>query len=224
MHQITKNNIMEIQTQEQQRFNSYYRANQILRQNNKLLTALIILLVLTNIGSVYIFTQSQWVSVAGQKLEVHRSFTDPYQKINAETHTKNFVERMFSFEPSSYEENLSVVQSWANSEVYDKYYNFFYLQKQEDTKQPLYFSWIENDLLIDVEIDEISSFYQEDNSIVVRLKGKQIFKKSFDYAINESNSFEIAAVVEPLQFISDKNRMGMLITQLIIEDNGVAAN
>lgn len=210
---------MEIQTQEQQRFNSYYRANQILKQNNKLLTVLIVLLVASNIASVYIFTQSQWVSVAGQKLEVHRAFADPYQKINAETHAKAFVERMFSFEPSSYEENLSTVQNWANAEVYDKYHNFFYVQKQEDTQQPLYFSWIENDLLIDVEIDEISSFYQEDNTIVVRLKGKQVFKKSFDYDINEASTFEMAAVVEPLQFMSDKNRMGMLITQLVIEES-----
>ncbi|WP_020531005.1 hypothetical protein [Flexithrix dorotheae] len=201
--------------------NSYYRAVQILKAQNALLVILVIVLVLTNIGSLYLSQATSWVSLPGQVIEVEKSFSNPYLDYNAEMHTEAFIKAMFTFEPATYESNLNKAQNWAEPHIYEQYYNFYYQDKQPETNVPLYYTWVENNVLVDVEMDSIKSHFNEENEIVVQFYGKQIFKKSFDYSRQTVTIFNAAAVVSPLSFRSDKNKMGLIIRNFVVESKPV---
>lgn len=197
--------------------NSYYRAVQVIKAQNILLSVLVVFLVITNIVSVYLSHNTAYVSLPGQTITVEKSFSDPYLKYNAEMHTERFMEAMFSFEPSSFESNLETARNWAEQSVFEQFYNFYYVDKQPQTKVPLYYTWVENNVLVDVETDSIRSHFNEKHQVVVEFFGKQVFKKSFDYNLQTVTTLNAAAVVTPLTFRSDKNKMGLVINNLVMD-------
>ncbi|UZR98992.1 hypothetical protein [Chondrinema litorale] len=201
--------------------NSYYRAVQIVKSQNKLLSFLVIILVITNIVSLYLSYATAYVSVPGQTISVQRSFTDPYLNYNAEMHTVNFIESMFSFEPSTFESNIDRARNWADQSVFDQFYNFYYVDKQQETEVPIYYTWVENNVLVDIKMDSMKSHFNDANEVIVEFYGKQIFKKSFDYNLQTVTIFNAAAIVEPLSFRSEKNRMGLLIKNLVVESKAI---
>ena len=199
-------------------FTSQYKAYQNLKTFTYMLVAVIGILAITNVGTLYLLTQSIWVSVPGSKIYVTRAFSDPYYEENAQSQAQNFVELMYTFEPASYEQNLVDASYLATSAVFEQCKAAYYVTPDPNTREPVYMSWLKNDIIVDIET--LNTDYQSiEDGLLVTYTGKQIFKTAFNYSQRDEYEFTSELTVKPLKYISDKNRLGFIITDYKIIQN-----
>lgn len=193
--------------------NSYYKAVMIQRNVITLLTVVIIVLTVGIVG-IGIYSQSTYlVSIPGQSFTAQRMLNNPYRQYNAEQAVIDFSSYMFQFNANTYEEDIQKAQYFASSTVYNKWYNFYYVDKQQDTGEPLYYSFIKNELNMELEIEHMRSI-EKASGFVVEFYGQHIYRKQYDYFINQEVPVHFVFEVNPNQTISMNNRQGYSIAKL----------
>lgn len=190
--------------------NAYYAATQKYKSINSLLMFVIFALVLLLGFVIYLNQTSIWVAIPGQSFEASRAFKDPYRGFTAEDHMTEFCQLMFTFSADGFEANLDRAEHLATKSVYDKWHNFYYVERQA-SGQPAYYSWVENSIIVDLQVDSVRHQFLEGGTVYVQLWGKQVFKKDYDYTTKDEVVVQYDALIEPLTFKNSNNRKGMRV-------------
>lgn len=194
----------------QMQLNAYYAATQKYKSINSLLMFVIFALVLLLGFVIYLNQTSIWVAIPGQSFEASRAFKDPYRGFTAEDHMTEFCQLMFTFSADGFEANLDRAEHLATKSVYDKWHNFYYVERQA-SGQPAYYSWVENSIIVDLQVDSVRHQFLEGGTVYVQLWGKQVFKKDYDYTTKDEVVVQYDALIEPLTFKNSNNRKGMRV-------------
>ena len=197
---------------------AYYKAVLISKRSNNTLRVSNVILVLALIGYIVYSQNVLWVALPGQKLEVSSSFTDPYVEYDAEKRVTDFVQNMFSFYPDNYERATKEAQAWATEAVYQKYYEPYYVKRNEETNQPIYLTYLELSYVQIVQIaSQIESYQDSDGNFIVEFEFTQTLSKIDDLTIGSPKDYIGVAKVAKLPYANDGNKTGMVIIDMIIE-------
>ena len=201
------------QSSQSNELNAYYKAIQVQKSSNNLLKFAVLVLVIGIVAVVFWSQSTFLVSVPGQTFRVNRTYTNPYRDYNAEEAVLGFCKYILQFNKATYEDDLEKARYLAADKVYNYWRAFYYEDPQPSTKEPAYYGFIKNSLVVELEVDH-SRTVETEAGFVVEMYGRQIFRKEFDYYTYDEVPVRIQALATANMSVSDLNRTGYKVAEL----------